>query len=573
MVVASTGQLCAHAHCACRHLAIVYLLATFCTSATAQVPGAVILRAPEGGAPASQQLLPVDYVLNRYGTAVFRDIPLDQAVYSLSQQWQVGITSDSEITGRATGIFRRATLREILDAVLNENGYEYRKLDASIRIIKRELPIAPQPVATSPVAISPVATSPSATPPIATSPIAAPLVPSVPVASFPVASVPVASVPVLPAESAPVPLGVVDEVNRTMDAVVETPDSVSSMAPLSRPVVSQPFEVDQVEMLKLRPQYISVTELSTAISQSLGEQNNITSLDGDQVLLVAGTSETLARAKQIMTELDIPRAQAQLCAYMYEINFADLHRLTTSWQSALDVQAIEESKVDAATLENSKSTKSYFITTIVPENWTLSAIAAEINKSGTATQLSQHDTTVKQRQLCTFYSQGRLAEGNDKEAAAGKPVTINLDLHPNLNSVNRLEVEIASDVSFANPPDTNQPAALRSQTKLVIASGQVFLVAFHRPASPDGRPALGLGAWKKLFKANEQSPKHDCVLCVVTGYATELKSESELGAVEQTSAVDATTIPSSSRKQYRPTVYRSSNYRTSGGEYRPSVYR
>ncbi len=88
----------------------------------------------------AQQL---ELALDRYGTAIFRNVPLEQALYSLSLQWQVGIVADPQLVGKATGIFRRATLREILDAILSENGYVYRRSEGTLVIERQDRVPAP----------------------------------------------------------------------------------------------------------------------------------------------------------------------------------------------------------------------------------------------------------------------------------------------------------------------------------------------------------------------------------------------------------------------------------------------
>ncbi len=105
--------------------------------AWAQIPTTEELRA-QSVAPAAETIRAFDQILNRRGNVVFRDTPLQDVIYTLSQQWGINIVAGADVSGKVSGTFRDTPLRDILDSLLTVNGYGYRLSGNNLLVLKQE---------------------------------------------------------------------------------------------------------------------------------------------------------------------------------------------------------------------------------------------------------------------------------------------------------------------------------------------------------------------------------------------------------------------------------------------------
>ena len=65
--------------------------------------------------------------LDRPGDLNLKGLSLEAALFTISEQWNINIVT-GELKGTVNGVFKQAPLREILDAILLSNGYNYRQV-------------------------------------------------------------------------------------------------------------------------------------------------------------------------------------------------------------------------------------------------------------------------------------------------------------------------------------------------------------------------------------------------------------------------------------------------------------
>src|SRR5437016_4709164 len=75
--------------------------------------------------------------LDRPGDLNLKGLSLEAALFTISEQWNINIVT-GELKGTVNGVFKQAPLREILDAILLSNGYNYRQVGKSLVISSTE---------------------------------------------------------------------------------------------------------------------------------------------------------------------------------------------------------------------------------------------------------------------------------------------------------------------------------------------------------------------------------------------------------------------------------------------------
>ena len=63
-------------------------------------------------------------------------LSLNAALFTIGEQWNINIVA-GEVQGTVNGVFKQAPLREILDAILLSNGYNYRAVGKSLVVSNR----------------------------------------------------------------------------------------------------------------------------------------------------------------------------------------------------------------------------------------------------------------------------------------------------------------------------------------------------------------------------------------------------------------------------------------------------
>src|SRR6185295_15361706 len=71
--------------------------------------------------------------LERTGELNLHGVSLDKALFMIGEQWNINIVA-GDVKGTVNGTFKQAPLREILDAILLSNGYNYRAVGKSLVI-------------------------------------------------------------------------------------------------------------------------------------------------------------------------------------------------------------------------------------------------------------------------------------------------------------------------------------------------------------------------------------------------------------------------------------------------------
>ncbi len=99
------------------------------------------------------------------------------------------------------------------------------------------------------------------------------------------------------------------------------------------------------EILTLRPQYVPVAEVVKGVEMALGNQGTFVAIEGEEALMVTGQPEALKRACFVLNQLDRPRSQVRITAYIYDIALGETERLGFDWSNQFMSQAIDSNGI------------------------------------------------------------------------------------------------------------------------------------------------------------------------------------------------------------------------------------
>lgn len=314
-------------------MAMAFVLAT---SSFAQIPTSDELKA-KSIAPNSETIRTFDQILNRRGNVIFRDTALAEVIYTLSQQWNINIVAGAEVSGTVSGTFRDAPLREILDSLLSVNGYGYRQNGNSLLVLKQEQIGPNNPNFRAETMLLPRNLSGEAMSEV------------------------MGALRVFSTQAGG-QLQAVPSTNTLM--VYDTPEKIAQMRSMLQsltgsqqvPGVNAPGITanmggpnnlhampsrNEDEIMTLRPQFVSVAEIAKGVEMAVGSQATYVTLDGEEALMVSGHPDALRRASYVLTQLDQPRPQVRITAYIYDVSLGETERLGFDWSNQFMSQTID----------------------------------------------------------------------------------------------------------------------------------------------------------------------------------------------------------------------------------------
>jgi general secretion pathway protein D len=270
---------------------------------------------------------------------MFRETPLSEVIPTLSQQWGINIVAGAEVQGSVSGNFKDSSLREILDSLLLVNGYGYQLNGNSLLVLKSDQIGPSNPNFRAETMLLPRQLGNEATEQI--------------VGALRVFSSPNGG-----------QLQAVPSSNTLM--VHDTPERIEQMrAMLQTLTQSQPTNAGILtggpanstfppgilqasvsnEILTLRPQFVSVTEIAKGVELAIGSQATFTIIEGEEAMLVHGTRDVLKRASYVLSQLDRPRSQVRITAYIYDVALGETERLGWDWSNQFMSQSIDSNGI------------------------------------------------------------------------------------------------------------------------------------------------------------------------------------------------------------------------------------
>jgi general secretion pathway protein D len=260
--------------------------------------------------------------LDQRASVTFKDTPLTDVVFSLGEVWDVNIVAGSEVTGTVNGVFKDATLRDVLDAVLTSQGYGYQHAGDSLVIVARDKMGRDDPT-------------------LVHRTLKIPRTGGNTEAVLEGAKLLLSERGSMQAIDGTDSLLVVDQsaaIARVEKFLVELGGPIGGASPGTISAAQSAA----LEVVYFSPQYVDAKLLMQPLSDATAGQLIISVMDEENRLVVLGRPVHLDLAAQIVRQLDAPRAQVRITAMIYDVSLTEMERLGIDWG-----HEIRSSQIDA----------------------------------------------------------------------------------------------------------------------------------------------------------------------------------------------------------------------------------
>jgi general secretion pathway protein D len=244
--------------------------------------------------------------LERRGDLNLHGLSLNAALFTIGEQWNINVVA-GEVEGKVNGAFKQAPLREILDAILLSNGYNYRAVGKSLVVSKSS-----ELGQTSPF-------FESATIPVRTADIDE----VVEVAKL--LNTPQGQVKALKSARAIVVLDFPDRVEM-IRKFVSANDGGSS-----RLVDPNGQTGPTLDVAYFRTHFVTARAVEQALQAVLSKDGRVGVMEQEDRLIVADYTENLAMVEKVLARIDQPRPQVRITALIYDISLQDIEQLGLNW--------------------------------------------------------------------------------------------------------------------------------------------------------------------------------------------------------------------------------------------------
>ena len=276
---------------------------------------------PQPGTAARKGAVSVEQALATKGSVTFRQTPLSEVVFLLSELWHINIVAGEGVTGEVNGSFHDTPLREVLAAALTASGYSYRKTGNSLVVLPADQIGSDAPEFVSETILLP----PSLRGDDST------------------------------LEAARLLLSERGQLQRVGERAVLVLDErprvdrirqlFKDLTPVSQPIQTPAGQSNSLPAVSLEngiayftPQFTEAEEMAEPLQLALGEGTIVAAYPEENRIMVKGTAEELRLASQAIQQLDRPRPQVRITAMIYDVGLADLEQLGINWFR--DVRAI-----------------------------------------------------------------------------------------------------------------------------------------------------------------------------------------------------------------------------------------
>ena len=248
--------------------------------------------------------------LDRRGELSLRDTELSDALMTISESWQVNIVVGNEVSGKVNGVFRDTTLREILAAILESNGYTYRPVGRSLVVQRKSDNGTINPffqTATIPIGV--------ATP--------EELVEGAQLLASAQGRVQaVASANSLLVFDTPERINVIRQFVTQMDRAARLAAAQSATGGVA------------LDTADFAPQYVDVKAVREVVQSLVSKDGRVGMMESENRLVVLDYQANLDLIRRTIERIDVPRPQVRITAYIYDLSLDDIERLGINWSTA-----------------------------------------------------------------------------------------------------------------------------------------------------------------------------------------------------------------------------------------------
>ncbi len=275
----------------------------------------------------NDELVAVDGLLTTRGSITLRSMTLQDALFTISETWQVNLLFAEEVTGSVNGSYRDVTLRELLDSILLANGYGYRTKGQSLIIMKLDqLGDTNAMLKTETISLPPDQ--------------AGDIVEAATMFLSPQGKLQnVPSLNSMMLRDYPENIArlreFVDSVKSYRGTSSDAPSGASSgtsiLTPVPVPLLGTSTGSEGRSVVYFTPRHTKAADLRETFEALLGTTAKVVVVETENRLAIIDSAAGIRLAHQIFAELDVPRQQVQITALIYDVSVEELENLGVNW--------------------------------------------------------------------------------------------------------------------------------------------------------------------------------------------------------------------------------------------------
>jgi general secretion pathway protein D len=499
------------------------------------VPPATADQAPKPARRVPKESEDLSVALERRGDLNLHDLSLNAALFTISEQWNINIVA-GDVQGKVNGVFRDAPLREILDAILLSNGYNYRAVGKSLVISS----------ITELGQVNPFFVS--ATIPVKTADI------DEVTEGAKLLITPKGQVRAMKSAHSIVVLDFPDRIKMIRDFVATVDGGGSGRFATAENRNGIPLEVGY-----FRTQHITAKTAKDALVAVMSKEGRAAILEKEDRLLVTDYADNLEMIEKVIARIDRPRPQVRISALIYDISLQDIEKLGINWnhtikgridangdpQTSLGIDSVMEVPFPAGT---AGSTLTFMN---LSRHLDLTAVVEALQRARDARLLADPHVAVLENEEATFQSVQEIPyqqltqtqQGGQIGTTAFKEAGIKLHVKPKIASEGLIRMDVMPEFSRLTgfTPGDNQPIIdVRSaSTVLTVADRQTVVIGGLRQRGDvgdfNGVPYLkDLKLVGRLFRSRDTTVSESELVVFITpeiiNYDEELNCREQLAS-------------------------------------------
>jgi general secretion pathway protein D len=473
--------------------------------------------------------------LEHTGELNLHGVTLDKALFMIGEQWNINIVA-GDVKGTVNGTFKQAPLREILDAILLSNGYNYRAVGKSLVVSSIEQLGQINPFFQS--AIIPVQTAD---------------IDEV-VQGAQLLKTPKGEVRPIKSAKSIVVLDFPDRVKMIREFVATIDNAGSGRFASAESRNGMPLEV-----LYYRTQHISAKTAEQALQAVLSKAGKATIMEKEDRLLVTDYSDNLEMVEKVLKSIDRPRPQVRITALLYDISLQDIEKLGINWnqsihghpdstgkaQSVIGIDSITQVPFQAGAAGSALTfmnlSKHFDITAVVRALQTASD--ARLLADPNVLVLENEEAIFERVQEIPYQQLTQTQQGGSIGTTAFKKAGITLHVTPKIAMEGIIRMTVNPEVSrlVGFTPGDNQPIIDTSSAAsvLTIANRQTVVIGGLRQRSDvgefNGIPYLkDLNVIGRLFRSRDLDVRESELVVFISpeivGYCDEPNCRQKIAA-------------------------------------------
>jgi general secretion pathway protein D len=422
--------------------------------------------------------------LTQRGDLTLRDTPLADALFTIAQIWEVNFVVGADIEGQFIGTFQDAPLYEILDAVLLSNGYGYRPVGRSLVVMPVEQLGDINPMFET-----------------ATIPLRY-IAPDEILEAARLLSSPGGRVETIASARSVMVVDFADRVTMIRQFIENLDRASGQVGPGGSPQHAQAIQVAH-----FTPQNVSADSLKESVEIVLSEKGKVAAVQPENQLVVADFTTNLELARKIVQDLDVPRRQVHITAFIYDMGIQDIERLGINWnqlyknrqdgegnpQSVANIDSILSMPINGNAADGTMTFM--YLSRYVD----LTAIVHCLQEATDSRLLANPNVTVLDHEQATmsivtehpYQELTQTQQGGQIGTTSFREAGIKLDVTPHLAADGTVRMEISpsfSRLTGYTPTEQPQPIIDRREasTTVRVADGQVLVIGGLRQRNDTG---------------------------------------------------------------------------------------